>query len=634
MIDYGPGKAGYIDPPYGGEYARNAPGSLKFPPTAAQIAAGVASFDTLPASWWNDFLGYYSKQLTELSQDVQDIYSELTNVLTEAGITPNANIHTQLKQAILEITGVSEQYLTPTNLKAKLALDFKYNPMYPKTDSTNTIVGVSDEYNGKIFFTEVYPPTSGSIYVVHIKYLDVSTMSITEIYSFNAFTFSKTCFNYSKPSVSGKCIICPVWNDGVSNLFNTADWFVIVDMVNNTAEKVSLNVTGAWEWVSDPHDEIYAMIATKNVSSNYASICFININTKEITYYSSVIMSSIPDDFYNRIQEDSTGIVTCIYGTDNSLSGFRINVASKEVIVYNVSGGLNDYPSHCRYGNFLVTSNGYVAIGDGPMSSYGLLPGPSRTGVVSGVTSSGKALYSSTSSDTDIAGLYIIDLTGEMVAATRISSVPIYRSSQGFNPRVYEDKYIILGDSIFNMDSQESTAITGLSGGIYLYDFSNPIDGVMALSRNESNSTSIYLLNLATAHAELVSLSSYLSPMRIGVSRDNCGDYFIVGYGRGVSYLQQYSPILLINRYTGNVVVACPASVGNYGIYSVGFGKGGNILSNKKNVLKYTDSDSLITLSGNTLFAMPNNFIAIGGKKLTLNWDGTPFSQVALRDAI
>jgi hypothetical protein len=59
--------------------------------------------DTLPAAWWNYLVNNYTLNQHRAKQSIDDIYAEVLNVLSQGGISPNENLRTQLRQAILNI---------------------------------------------------------------------------------------------------------------------------------------------------------------------------------------------------------------------------------------------------------------------------------------------------------------------------------------------------------------------------------------------------------------------------------------------------------------------------------------------------------------------------------------------------
>ena len=72
-----------------GEYASGA--VYKDFPNATQFTEGVEPRSTLPAKWWNWFQGKSTKNISLTAQALLDIYGELNNLFTRAGIAPGVS---------------------------------------------------------------------------------------------------------------------------------------------------------------------------------------------------------------------------------------------------------------------------------------------------------------------------------------------------------------------------------------------------------------------------------------------------------------------------------------------------------------------------------------------------------------
>ena len=83
-------------PPFATAGTKTYPGDTK-------NAAGFIPSDTFPAEWANYLFYRASKNVTELNAAVSSIWTELTNLLTEWGITPTEASEEQLKAAIAKI---------------------------------------------------------------------------------------------------------------------------------------------------------------------------------------------------------------------------------------------------------------------------------------------------------------------------------------------------------------------------------------------------------------------------------------------------------------------------------------------------------------------------------------------------
>ena len=69
-------------------------------PTGTDYSKGVSAGRTIPAKWWNWLFSAVTKRAGQSKTDAQNMLTELTNVVTDAGITPDAEDDTQLSQAV------------------------------------------------------------------------------------------------------------------------------------------------------------------------------------------------------------------------------------------------------------------------------------------------------------------------------------------------------------------------------------------------------------------------------------------------------------------------------------------------------------------------------------------------------
>lgn len=83
-------------PSFGNAGTRNAPGDAKY-------SLGFVPADTLPAEWANYFFHGSTKGITDLNSAVRSIWSELENVLTAYGVTPNADSTEQILSVLNKI---------------------------------------------------------------------------------------------------------------------------------------------------------------------------------------------------------------------------------------------------------------------------------------------------------------------------------------------------------------------------------------------------------------------------------------------------------------------------------------------------------------------------------------------------
>lgn len=82
------------------EYAHDAQTTQQ--PYGADYTQGVRVGKTIPAKWWNWLFNAATKRIFQSKNDAQDMLTEMKNVVTDAGLTPDASDNTQLNQAIEE----------------------------------------------------------------------------------------------------------------------------------------------------------------------------------------------------------------------------------------------------------------------------------------------------------------------------------------------------------------------------------------------------------------------------------------------------------------------------------------------------------------------------------------------------
>lgn len=73
-------------------------------PESDEYKDGVIPLDTLPAAWWNWLWNQITLQEGNTVSALNNIFAEIINVLTDAGITPADEDTTQLKQAIYALS--------------------------------------------------------------------------------------------------------------------------------------------------------------------------------------------------------------------------------------------------------------------------------------------------------------------------------------------------------------------------------------------------------------------------------------------------------------------------------------------------------------------------------------------------
>lgn len=81
------------------EYASDI-GAVKERPVGEDYTLGAKVGKTIPAKWWNWLFSATTKHVMQGRDDMQNIFTEMKNVLTDSGIEPNPADNTQLSQAI------------------------------------------------------------------------------------------------------------------------------------------------------------------------------------------------------------------------------------------------------------------------------------------------------------------------------------------------------------------------------------------------------------------------------------------------------------------------------------------------------------------------------------------------------
>lgn len=103
--------------------------ATKVQPDNAKYSAGFQQADVLPAEWVNWFWNKSSKGVTDLNAGVASMETEVINVLTAAGKTPNVNTNNQLVQSI--------QYLIAAAKSEAILAAHPIGSLYWSSDSTN-----------------------------------------------------------------------------------------------------------------------------------------------------------------------------------------------------------------------------------------------------------------------------------------------------------------------------------------------------------------------------------------------------------------------------------------------------------------------------------------------------------------
>ena len=70
-------------------------------PQGADYTKGVSVGKTIPAKWWNWLFNAVTKRASQSKTDAQNMLDEIKNVVTDAGLTPDASDSTQMAQAVV-----------------------------------------------------------------------------------------------------------------------------------------------------------------------------------------------------------------------------------------------------------------------------------------------------------------------------------------------------------------------------------------------------------------------------------------------------------------------------------------------------------------------------------------------------
>lgn len=111
-------------------------------PTGANYSQGVKAGRTIPAKWWNWLFSAATKRIVQARSDADNMLTEMKNVVTDAGLTPDATDDTQLSQAV-DIKAEAKAAEFVENKKAFLT-------MWYGIDTTITIDGYTLELSTPI----------------------------------------------------------------------------------------------------------------------------------------------------------------------------------------------------------------------------------------------------------------------------------------------------------------------------------------------------------------------------------------------------------------------------------------------------------------------------------------------------
>jgi hypothetical protein len=132
-------------------------GSRDMNPESAKYSVGFVPADTFPAEWANYMFHGATKGVSDLNTAVASIWAENANVLTQAGITPEAENNGQLYSAIMKfindaVLTANQQVLAQALAQAKLdahpvgSLYWSSDPTNPSTLFGGTWTQIKDRF--------------------------------------------------------------------------------------------------------------------------------------------------------------------------------------------------------------------------------------------------------------------------------------------------------------------------------------------------------------------------------------------------------------------------------------------------------------------------------------------------------
>jgi microcystin-dependent protein len=128
-------------------------GSRDMNPESAKYSVGFVPADTFPAEWANYMFHGATKGVSDLNTAVASIWAENANVLTQAGITPEAENNGQLYSAIMKfindaVLTANQQVLAQAKLDAHPvgSLYWSSSPTDPATLFGGTWTQIKDKF--------------------------------------------------------------------------------------------------------------------------------------------------------------------------------------------------------------------------------------------------------------------------------------------------------------------------------------------------------------------------------------------------------------------------------------------------------------------------------------------------------
>lgn len=104
---------------YGAKYGNNTLYKNPIPPS--EYDKGVSPQDTLPAEWWNWLWEQITEQELHTVADITALFTEIENLLNEAGIEPSETDLRQITEAIRQLATEEIQAQVPDIISGHLA---------------------------------------------------------------------------------------------------------------------------------------------------------------------------------------------------------------------------------------------------------------------------------------------------------------------------------------------------------------------------------------------------------------------------------------------------------------------------------------------------------------------------------
>lgn len=130
---------------YGARYGNNT--LYKKPIPQTEYDKGVSPQDTLPAEWWNWLWEQITAQELHTVADITALFTEIENLLTEAGIEPSETEMRQITEAIRLLATEEIQSRVPDIISGHLATTRGQGEVQQNSDNKLYVPDVGDMSN-------------------------------------------------------------------------------------------------------------------------------------------------------------------------------------------------------------------------------------------------------------------------------------------------------------------------------------------------------------------------------------------------------------------------------------------------------------------------------------------------------